>query len=119
MPQFNRETPMRSLATGYRRAEDEGFPDVLLAVVFAAGGLATAGVVLLAFVQTHAMVVVALVMAVAATVAVLATIGAMLSGEETAVTKPSPDTTTEQPAESATRQSMTRRARSPEARLPR
>ena len=111
MPQFNRETPMRSLATGYRRAEDEGFSGVLLVVVFAAGGVATAGVVLLAFVRAHAMVVVALVMAVAATVAVLGTIGVMLSVEEAAVASPDTDMTTEEgvsAGESATRRLVSR-----------
>ena len=113
---------MRSLAQRCRRAEDAGFPDVLLAVVSAAGGLATGGVVLLAFVQTHAMVAVALVMAVAATLAVLATIGAMLSAEETAMASPDTDTTAEQgvpPRESASRQFYRRPAPSGEARLPR
>ena len=102
--------------------ENAGFPDVLLAVVFAAGGVATAGVVLLAFVRTHAMVVVALVMAVAATVAVLGTIGVMLSAEEAAVGSPDTDMTTEEgvsPGESATRRLTSRRARSRAARLSR
>ena len=91
MLQLNRGTSLRSLARRYHRVEDAGFPDTLLAVVSAAAGLATGGVVLLAFVPTHAMVVVALVMAVLATLAVLATIGVMLSGEETASATPDPD----------------------------
>jgi hypothetical protein len=51
--------------------------------VFAAGGLATGGIVLLAYVPTHAVLLVAYALAVAATLAVLLTIVAMVTGEDT------------------------------------
>jgi hypothetical protein len=47
--------------------------------------------VLLAFVQTPVVVLLALVMAVIATLAVLTTVGAMLSAEETAAAGPDPE----------------------------
>lgn len=78
--------------------------------------------VLLAFVQTHAMVVIALVMAVVATLAMRATIGAMLKAEETAVASPDTDMTTEPgipPRKSASGQFVAHPARSRGARLPR
>lgn len=77
-----RPTPLHDLTNRYQRAEDAGLRDLLLAVLFAAGGLATGGVVLLAFVQTRAVLALAFGLAVAATLAVLATIAAMLGGED-------------------------------------
>jgi hypothetical protein len=71
-----------ALARRYRRAEDGGFPDAFLIVVCAAGGLATGGVALLAFVPTHAALVIAYVAVLATTLAVLVTVLAMVNGEE-------------------------------------
>jgi hypothetical protein len=82
MKQVSPSASLRGLARRYRRAEDAGFPDVLLTVVFAAGGLATGGIVLLAYVPTHAVLLVAYALAVAATLAVLLTIVAMVNDEE-------------------------------------
>jgi hypothetical protein len=61
--------------------------DDLLIVVCAAGALAMAGVVLLAYVQTRAALIVALALALAATATVLFTILAMVGRDE-----PSPPT---------------------------
>jgi hypothetical protein len=86
--QGKRFIPLERMGRRYQRAEDAGHRDVLLAVVFIAGGLATGGVVLLAFVQTRAILVLSLVLVVAATLAVLATIGAMLNADLSATARP-------------------------------
>lgn len=82
MNQRNPSAILGALARRYRKTEDAGFPDVLLFVIFAAGGLATGGVALLAYVPTHAVLVFAYLLAVIATLAVLLTIVVMVSGEE-------------------------------------
>ena len=81
MKLVNPSAALRALARRYRRAEDAGFPDIFLIVVCAAGGLATGGVALLAFVPTHAVLVVAYIAVLATTLAVLLTVLAMVNGE--------------------------------------
>jgi hypothetical protein len=83
MKQVDPSTLLRRLARCYQQAESRGFPEVLLAVIFAAGGLATSGVLLLAFLQTRAALVLAVALALAATLTVLLTIVAMLGADET------------------------------------
>lgn len=83
MMQLNRPKVVRTLARRYQRVEEGGFRDLFLAVVIGAGGLATGGVVLLAFVQARAMLALVFVLAVTATMAVAATIAAMLRVEDT------------------------------------
>jgi hypothetical protein len=82
MKHVNSSRALHALARRYRRAEDAGFPDAFLIVVCAAGGLATGGVALLAFVPTHAVFVVAYVAVLATAMAVLITVLAMVNGEE-------------------------------------
>lgn len=91
----DRSNPLRTLAHRYVQAEDTRWGDLFMAAVFGALGLATGGVVLLAFVQTPAMVLLAFVLAVAAALAVLATMTAMLSGEGDAAASSDPSTTSE------------------------
>ena len=82
MKHLNPSEALRTLARRYRHAEDAGFPDIFLIVICGAGGLATAGVALLAFVPTHAVLLVAYVLVLATTVAVLVTVVVMVNGEE-------------------------------------
>jgi hypothetical protein len=82
MNHLNPTAALRALAQRYRQAEDAGFPDTLLIVVCAAGGLATGGVALLALVPTHAVLVVAYFAVLATTLAVLLTVLAMVTGVE-------------------------------------
>jgi membrane protein implicated in regulation of membrane protease activity len=82
MKHINPSPALRTLARMYRRTEDAGFPDLFLIVVCAAGGLATGGVALLAFVPTHATLLVAYVLVIVTTSAVLLTVLVMVNGEE-------------------------------------
>jgi membrane protein implicated in regulation of membrane protease activity len=82
MKHINPSAALRMLARTYRRTEDAGFPDLFLIVVCAAGGLATGGVALLAFVPTHVVLLIAYVLVLATTSAVLLTVLVMVNGEE-------------------------------------
>jgi hypothetical protein len=82
MKQRSPSASLRALASRYRQAEDAGFSDAFLMVVFAAGSVATGGIVLLAHVPTHAVLLVAYALAIAATFAVLLTILAMVNGDD-------------------------------------
>jgi hypothetical protein len=84
MKHVNPSSTLRALARRYRQAEHVGFPDLFLIVVCGAGGLATAGVALLAFVPTHAVLALAYVLVIATTLTVLVTVVAMVNGEERA-----------------------------------
>lgn len=84
MNQVNPSAFLSALARRYSKAEDADFPDLFLIVLCTAGGLATGGVVLLAYIPTHAGLLVAYALAVATTLAVLLTIVAMVNAPETA-----------------------------------
>ena len=72
---------LRGLAHRYRKLEDAGHADGLLTVLFTRGGVALAGLVLLTFVQTYAVLVVAITLTLIATASVLLTILAMLEND--------------------------------------
>jgi esterase/lipase len=76
------DTWFRELAHRYRELENAGHADVLLTVVFTGGGVALAGMVALAFVQTYAVLILELVLALVTTASVLVTILAMLGDDE-------------------------------------
>lgn len=82
MKHLNSSAALLALSHRYQQAEDAGFQDVFLIVVCAAGGLATAGVALLAFVPTHAVLLLAYVLVLGTTLAVLLTVLVMVNGEE-------------------------------------
>jgi hypothetical protein len=73
---------LHRLAHRYRELENAGHADGLLTVVFAGGGVALAGAVLLAFVQTYVVLILALVLAIVATASLLVTILAMLGDDD-------------------------------------
>jgi hypothetical protein len=77
-----RFSPLRWLAFRYRELEHAGHSEGLLVVVSTAGGLTVAGVALLAFVQTHAALILALGLMLLATIAVLVTVLVMVGDEE-------------------------------------
>jgi hypothetical protein len=54
MKDRNPSTHLRALCRRYRQAEEASFPDIFLIVIGVAGGLAAGGVVLVAYVPTHA-----------------------------------------------------------------
>jgi hypothetical protein len=72
---------LQGLARRYRELEDTGRADGLLRAVFVAGGVALAGAVLLAFVQTFVVLLVAFALALVATVSLLVAILGMIWGD--------------------------------------
>jgi hypothetical protein len=103
MKYVNPSTHLRVLARRYRQAEDAGFPHIFLIVNCAAGGLAIGGVVLLAYVQSHAMLILASVLAIAAALAVLLTIVVMISSEEASAKRDEPTAASEKRSTTAVR----------------
>jgi hypothetical protein len=77
-----RETWLRQLAHRYRKLEDAGHADGLLVVLFTGGGLSLAGMVMLTFVPSYAVLVFAIALTLIATASVLLTILAMIGNDE-------------------------------------
>lgn len=82
---------LRRLAHRYRELENAGHADGLLTVVFTAGGVALAGAVLLAFVQTYVVLILVLVVTIVATASLLVTILAMLGDDDEPPPTPATD----------------------------
>jgi MFS family permease len=73
---------LHRLGHRYRELENAGHADGLLTVVCIAAGVALAGAVLLAFVPTYIVLIIALVLAIVATGGLLVTILAMLGDDD-------------------------------------
>lgn len=102
MRDLNLSTYLRALSRRYRQAEDAGFPDIFLIIIGAAGGLAAGGVVLLAYVPTHAVLLVTYALAIAAVLAVVLTVVVMINGED-------PSAKSDEPADAPEKRAMTSR----------
>jgi hypothetical protein len=73
---------LHRLTHRYHELENAGHADGLLTIVFAGGAVALGGAVLLAFVQTYVVLILALVLAIVATASLLVTILAMLGDDD-------------------------------------
>jgi MFS family permease len=82
---------LHRLAHRYRELENAGHADGLLTVVCVAAGVALAGAVLLAFVPTYLVLIIALVLAIVATAGLLVTILAMLGDDDGSPPASAPD----------------------------
>ena len=80
--QRDSDTWYRALRHRYRELEEAGHTDGLLTVVFTCGALALAGIVLFAFVQTFAVLIIAFTLTFVAVAGLLVTILAMLGDDQ-------------------------------------